>query len=143
MRQLRPAPANHHDNRKVFVQPALSDCSHVFLRDDSVRKPLQQPYTGPHRVMQRNQKTLTIQAGGREVTVSLDRRHQHFQRHQHQPQLVPPQGQDERNDSLRDFVTTSESLGGEYCGDINPFECPAKKKLRTDEDTRTRQESRR
>ncbi|KAJ3617851.1 hypothetical protein MTP99_006940 [Tenebrio molitor] len=70
-------------------------------------------------------------------------RHQHFQRHQHQPQLVPPQGQDERNDSLRDFVTTSESLGGEYCGDINPFECPAKKKLRTDEDTRTRQESRR
>jgi transposase InsO family protein len=73
MRQLRPAPANHHDNRKVFVQPALSDCSHVFLRDDSVRKPLQQPYTGPHRVMQRNQKTLTIQAGGREVTVSLDR----------------------------------------------------------------------
>jgi hypothetical protein len=47
MRQLRPASTNHHDNRKVFVQPALSGCSHVFLGDDSGENPYSSPTVDP------------------------------------------------------------------------------------------------
>ncbi|GFY54265.1 pol polyprotein [Trichonephila inaurata madagascariensis] len=37
---IRPSPASNHSKRSVFVQSALKDCSHVFIRNDTVRKPL-------------------------------------------------------------------------------------------------------
>ncbi len=73
MRNVRPRPATHHGHHKTFVHPELSDCSHIFLRDDSVRKPLQPPYTGPHHVLRRTDKVIVISMNGRETTVSLDR----------------------------------------------------------------------
>jgi hypothetical protein len=48
MQDVRAVPAAHHCNKKVFVHPELNSCTHIFLRDDTVRKPLQQPYTGPY-----------------------------------------------------------------------------------------------
>ncbi|EFA12072.1 uncharacterized protein LOC103314496 [Tribolium castaneum] len=74
MRDLRPTPATNHDvHKKVFVHKELSKCSHVFLRDDAVRRPLQPPYTGPHKIIQRNNKTFKIDVNGRQVTVNVDR----------------------------------------------------------------------
>lgn len=71
---LTPVPASHHSNkRSIFVYKDLSTTSHVFLRDDSSRPPLQPAYTGPYPVMQRDDKVFKIRMNGKDVTVSIDR----------------------------------------------------------------------
>ncbi|XP_058810611.1 uncharacterized protein LOC131675596 [Phymastichus coffea] len=51
----------------------LKACSHVFQRIDSVRKPLQPPYFGPHEVVRRlDDKVYVIKVNGQEKTVSTD-----------------------------------------------------------------------
>jgi len=73
MNKLRPTPGSNHGNRTPFVFQHLKTCSHVFLRDDSVRKSLQPPYTGPYQVVERDEKTITIWINGHKSRVSIDR----------------------------------------------------------------------
>lgn len=51
IRQNKPAPSSHANSRNIFVHPDLKECTHVFVRNDAVRKPLQQPYDGPFKVL--------------------------------------------------------------------------------------------
>jgi hypothetical protein len=44
---LRPVPAARHATPAVFVHKDLADSTHVFLRQDIVRRPLDPPYSGP------------------------------------------------------------------------------------------------
>ncbi|GFX51313.1 putative RNA-directed DNA polymerase from transposon X-element [Trichonephila clavipes] len=60
MRHLNPVATSTHGHSAHFVYPALSSCTHVFLRIDKVSPPLTQPYTGPHEVIARTDKTLQI-----------------------------------------------------------------------------------
>jgi transposase InsO family protein len=71
MQQLRPPPPRSTP-RGSHVSDALSTCTHVFLRVDNVRKPLQLPYNGPYLVVARTDKHFTIEINGRKETVSLD-----------------------------------------------------------------------
>ena len=48
MRSLQPVQPRTHPT-KTFVSQDLDDCSHVFVRVDAVKRPLQQPYEGPSR----------------------------------------------------------------------------------------------
>ena len=48
----------------------LSTATHVFVRRDAVRKPLQPPYDGPYLVLKRTDKHFTV---SRHDTVSVDR----------------------------------------------------------------------
>lgn len=73
MAKLRPVPASHHTNAGTFVFKDLHKCTHVLLRDDTVRGSLKPPYTGPHRVLHRDDKTVTILQGNKETKVSIDR----------------------------------------------------------------------
>ncbi|GFR21753.1 pol polyprotein [Trichonephila clavata] len=57
---IRPSPASNHSKRSVFVHPALKDCSHVFIRNDTMRKPLQAPYDGPFKILHRTDKTFDV-----------------------------------------------------------------------------------
>ncbi|XP_071043386.1 uncharacterized protein [Parasteatoda tepidariorum] len=70
---IRPVPTSCHGHRTVFIHPHLKDCSHVFLRHDGVRKPLQPPYDGPYKVISRNDKTFDVLMKGAQRTVSIDR----------------------------------------------------------------------
>lgn len=70
---VRPAPMSRHGHRTIFVHPHLKDCSHVFVRHDAVRKPLQAPYDGPYRVLQRSDKLFDIELKGKKYTISIDR----------------------------------------------------------------------
>lgn len=72
MQGVRAVAAVHHGNKNVFVHPELNSCTHIFLRDNAVRKPLQQPYTGPYEVVQRSDKTVTFVRNGRMTTVNVD-----------------------------------------------------------------------
>lgn len=73
MATLRPIPASRHSQPSSFIYKDLSTASHVFLRDDSVRRALQPPYTGPFKILARSEKTLTLQLNNRRCEVSVDR----------------------------------------------------------------------
>ncbi|XP_046666389.1 uncharacterized protein LOC124358139 [Homalodisca vitripennis] len=63
--RLQPVSGSAHSKPQTFVFQELSTCTHVFLRDDSVRRALQPPYSGPHKVLSRDDKTMTIQIADR------------------------------------------------------------------------------
>jgi hypothetical protein len=71
--QLRPVPASRHSSPAVFVHKDLADSTHVFHRQDAVRRPLDPSYSGPYKVLARTKKTMRIAINGRPVTVSTDR----------------------------------------------------------------------
>ncbi|GBN02361.1 hypothetical protein AVEN_128627-1 [Araneus ventricosus] len=70
MQHIRSVPATNHSS---FVHPELLKCSHVFVRVDEVRRPLQQPYSGPHQVFKRTDKCFELDLNGKPTTVSMDR----------------------------------------------------------------------
>ena len=72
MQQIRPTPPRLN-RRKSYVSDALATCTHVFVRHDAVRKPLQAPYDGPYPVLQRKDKYFILNIKGQQNTVSKDR----------------------------------------------------------------------
>ena len=73
MHLLRATPVHPLPQRKVHIDKELSSCTHVLVRNDSVRKPLQPPYDGPYRVLSREHKYCKLDLNGRQDTVSVDR----------------------------------------------------------------------
>lgn len=73
MSELRPTTTSSHANPKIFIQKELSSCSHVFVRNDTVRKSLQPPYDGPYKIITRHPKYFAIQRRNRIVKISIDR----------------------------------------------------------------------
>ncbi|XP_045466798.1 uncharacterized protein LOC123675484 [Harmonia axyridis] len=70
---LRPVSGTRHGERKIFVFKDLATASHVFVRHDAVRRPLQHPYDGPFEVVSRAEKHYTLRIHGTNVPVSIDR----------------------------------------------------------------------
>lgn len=60
-------------NIKEHIPDKLKVCSHVWLRLDRVRKPLEAPYQGPYEVTHRTDDTFTIIIRGKNCVVSIDR----------------------------------------------------------------------
>ena len=73
IRSLSPTQMSRHGRHSEHVPRELLVCEFVFLRTDKHRTPLQPPYTGPFRVLQRRPKNFKIDVGGRKETVSVDR----------------------------------------------------------------------
>ena len=73
MHTLRAVPTHHSPHQSSYVSEALVSSSHVFVRHDAVKTPLQQPYDGPYKVIQRAPKYFTLDIKGRHDTVSIDR----------------------------------------------------------------------
>lgn len=70
---IRPVQASNHSVVKFFKFKDLDNCSHVFLRTDSVKAPLQCPYEGPFEIVSRSKNYFAILIKGKEVKVSLNR----------------------------------------------------------------------
>lgn len=66
-------PKSHRNNKQIFVHQDLKTCSHVFIRTDTVRKPLQTPYEGPYKVLSRNAKVFIVQLHKKQSAISIDR----------------------------------------------------------------------
>lgn len=74
MAQLRFTPGTNHDTRRAaFVPSDLSQVSHVFVRVDAIRPPLQPRYEGPFAVLERREKTFQVQRHRSTTWVSIDR----------------------------------------------------------------------
>ena len=69
---VHPIASRPHQ-RSSHISDGLSTATHVFIRHDGVRKPLQPPYDGPFPVISRTDKHFTISICGRNDTVSVDR----------------------------------------------------------------------
>jgi len=66
MRNIRSSPTSHHNKKTPFVHKNLFDCTHVWIREDSVKKSLQPPYSGfpiEKRISRIVYLQLTFQAG--------------------------------------------------------------------------------
>lgn len=74
MQQFRPIPTSHHNKNKSFVYKDLFSCTHVFIRDDSVKRPLDAPYTGPFRIIRCiSDRVFELLVEGKHSTVSIER----------------------------------------------------------------------
>ena len=71
--RMVPAPDAWHNTRSDTHSPRLAEAEFVFIRRDGSHGPLQTPYTGPYRVLERKEKYFRLQCGEREETVSVDR----------------------------------------------------------------------
>ncbi|VDP55390.1 unnamed protein product [Schistosoma margrebowiei] len=71
MRTLSPV-STRIQHRQVALSRELSTCTRVFIRVDSVHKPLQQPYEGSFHVIARHEKTFKVDRYGRVESVSID-----------------------------------------------------------------------
>ena len=72
LQALQP-PHGRTQTRRTHVPEALQTCTHVFVRRDAVRKPLQQPYDGPFKVLSRTPKHFKLDLGNRTTSISIDR----------------------------------------------------------------------
>ena len=72
MRKLSPA-TTRVQTRSVYVPKDILTCSHVWIRCDAVRRPLQPAYEGPFKVISRKEKFFKIERNGRKETISIDR----------------------------------------------------------------------
>ncbi len=73
MSRLTAVPPRKPSQNTPRVPMDLSSCTHVFIRQDGVRRSLQPPYTGPFTVIRRKPKYFTIQVKGQSQSVSIDR----------------------------------------------------------------------
>lgn len=60
-------------SRQTYIPSQFKDCTHVWLRVDRTRQPLEAPYTGPHRLLRFGEKTADIEVCSGRTTVSIDR----------------------------------------------------------------------
>nr|VZI47936.1 unnamed protein product [Spirometra erinaceieuropaei] len=72
MRALSPVPPRT-PMTESYVEKDLENCTHVFVRCDRVRQPLESPYEGPFRVLARNAKTCRILCGDGADVADVDR----------------------------------------------------------------------
>ncbi|CAN7939377.1 unnamed protein product, partial [Ixodes hexagonus] len=73
MRNIRATPTRQHGRSHTYVCDELTTSTHVFVRRDTVRKPLQQPYDGPLKVLERRDNFFVLGLNGRRDTISIDR----------------------------------------------------------------------
>ncbi|XP_037555194.1 uncharacterized protein LOC119435768 [Dermacentor silvarum] len=66
-------PTNFVARFRRTIAPELALCKHAFLRDDTVRRPFQPPYSGPYLVVHRDDKNFTLRLNGNDVRASIDR----------------------------------------------------------------------
>ena len=73
MAKVKATQTAKHRELQPQVPRSLNTCSHVFIRVDRHHSPLQCPYEGPFKVLERNQKYFRIDLGTRIDNISIDR----------------------------------------------------------------------
>lgn len=72
MSNMKPISGNHKKSDSK-IQKSLNNATHVFIRVDAVRKPLQKPYIGPFKILSKTDKNCTVLKKGKPEVISIDR----------------------------------------------------------------------
>ena len=73
MRKIKPVPVTHRHKKRAFFFKDLRTCTHVFLRVAAIKQPLERPYTGPHKVLERtSSQVYKIDFNGSPRSVSTE-----------------------------------------------------------------------
>lgn len=62
-----------HGNQTEYISPSLKNATHVWLRVDRTKRPLEAPYCGPYPLKNISNNTVTIKKDGHENKISLSR----------------------------------------------------------------------
>ena len=73
MRSALPPPVSFHSVPNSQVPRSLANATHVYVRHDAQRHPLQRPYDGPYPVLKHGDKSFVINRNGEDYTVTVDR----------------------------------------------------------------------
>lgn len=73
MEDIRPATTNWNTTERPFINKHLQNSTHVFVKDDKIKKALSPPYEGPFLVLERFDKYYIILIRGKQVKISVDR----------------------------------------------------------------------
>jgi len=74
MRRVRPTDTAHHIKQKTFTHKTLGTCTHVFVRVDRTKKPLESPSEGPYEVIKRlTDRLFQIQIQEKTVNISTEK----------------------------------------------------------------------
>lgn len=73
VQNLFPSPTSFHCKDKAFFPQDLKNATFVFVRRDMHRSPLQKPYDGPYKILEKETKFFKIQMGNRVECVTVDR----------------------------------------------------------------------
>ena len=73
MATLSPVSSRQMPPTSTYLPTVLDSCTYVFVRRDSVKKPLQPPYDGPFRVIHRNSKYYQLEMHERQDGYSVSR----------------------------------------------------------------------
>lgn len=76
MEAIKPTQTSNHAKVTTFIDSNLQSCSHVFVRNDSIKASVTPPYDGPFEVIKRENKFFTINMNNRIVNISIDRLNQ-------------------------------------------------------------------
>ncbi len=72
IRSSQPMNPSTHP-AKMFVYLDLDSCSHVFVKVNAVKRPMQPPYEGPFKVLRRTKRNVTINRHRHSDVIVLDR----------------------------------------------------------------------
>ena len=70
---LKPEATVHHSKPHTYMPPSLLTAKYIYISIDTVKTPLQRPYSGPYTVLAPGEKTSLVDMGGRAERISIDR----------------------------------------------------------------------
>ena len=73
MQRIRAITPTPHAVQQTHVGEELTTASHVFVRRDSIHKPLQHPYDDPFPILKCHHKYFTLDYNSKHQTVSVNR----------------------------------------------------------------------
>lgn len=74
MRRVRTSPSAHHIKHRAFALKGLYSCTHLFIQVDAVKRPLEQSYEGPYKIIKRiSDHVFKIIVKGEPTTTSTER----------------------------------------------------------------------
>lgn len=104
IRRMRAKPVKHHTKKTPFVFSEMERATHVFVRDDASRRPLQPPYTGPHEVLARvNQRLYTVLIKNKPCNISTERLKPAYFPATDDREEIPPAGPSQQAPPLRTY----------------------------------------